>query len=53
MKQQWILDESVRSAIEETWAVLTGSDKPNPALFLVRLANLARSNAFLWAETGL
>jgi predicted unusual protein kinase regulating ubiquinone biosynthesis (AarF/ABC1/UbiB family) len=53
MKQLWILDESVRSAIEETWAVLTGSDKPNPALFLMRLADLARSNAFLWAETGL
>ena len=53
MKQQWILDESVRYAIEETWAVLTGRDKPNPALFLVRLADLARSNAFLWAETGL
>jgi predicted unusual protein kinase regulating ubiquinone biosynthesis (AarF/ABC1/UbiB family) len=53
MTQKRILDESVRHAIEETWAVLSGRDSPNPALFLVRLADLARSNAFLWAETGL
>ena len=54
MKKQWILDESVRHAIEETWAVFSGGDGiPNPALFLVRLADLARSNAFLWTEAGL
>jgi ubiquinone biosynthesis protein len=53
MRQISILDESVRRAIEETWAVLSGRDSPNPALFLVRVADLARSNAFLWAETGL
>ena len=35
------------------WAVLSEGDTPNPALFLARLADLARSNAFLWAETGL
>jgi ubiquinone biosynthesis protein len=48
-----ILDKTVRHEIEETWAVLSGRDSPNPALFLVRVADLARSNAFLWAETGL
>jgi predicted unusual protein kinase regulating ubiquinone biosynthesis (AarF/ABC1/UbiB family) len=53
MMQKRILDESVRHAIEETWAVLSGGETPNPALFLVRLADLARSNALLWAETGL
>ena len=54
MKKQWILDEAVRHAIQETWAVFSpGGDTPNPALFLVRLADLARSNAFLWAEAGL
>ena len=54
MKQKWILDDTVRHAIEETWAVFTsGSDLLNPALFLVRVADLARSNTFLWAEAGL
>jgi predicted unusual protein kinase regulating ubiquinone biosynthesis (AarF/ABC1/UbiB family) len=54
MKKQWILDEAVRHAIEETWAVFSPqADTPSPALFLVRLADLARSNAFLWAEAGL
>src|SRR5215472_7029746 len=54
MKQKWIVDDTVRHAIEETWAVFTsGSDMLNPALFLVRVADLARSNSFLWAEAGL
>jgi predicted unusual protein kinase regulating ubiquinone biosynthesis (AarF/ABC1/UbiB family) len=54
MKRRWVLDQAVRRAIEETWAVFTdGSRTPNPALFLARLADLARSNAFLWTEAGL
>ena len=53
MKQKKMIDRAMRHAIEETWAVFSGDDTPNPALFLVRLADLARSNAFLWAETGL
>jgi ubiquinone biosynthesis protein len=53
MMQKRILDESVRHAIEETWAILSGGDTLNPALFLVRLADLARSNAFLWTEASL
>ena len=54
MKKRWVLDQAVRSTIEETWAVLTnGAITPNPALFLARLADLARSNAFLWTEAGL
>ena len=54
MKKQWILDKAVRHAIEETWAAFSAEgDTHNPALFLVRLADLARSNAFLWTEAGL
>jgi predicted unusual protein kinase regulating ubiquinone biosynthesis (AarF/ABC1/UbiB family) len=54
MKKRWVLDQAARRAIEETWAVFTkGSLTPNPALFLARLADLARSNAFLWTEAGL
>ena len=54
MKKRWVLDQAVRRTIEETWAVFTnGSITPNPALFLARLADLARSNAFLWTEAGL
>lgn len=54
MKRRWALDQAVRRTIEETWAVFTnGSITPNPALFLARLADLARSNAFLWTEAGL
>ncbi len=53
MKRKWLLDKTVRHAIEETWAVLSNTDTPNPAVFLVRLADLARSNAFLWAQAGL
>ena len=54
MKRRWILDQTVRRTIEETWAVLTSGTKTlNPALFLARVADLARSNTFLWAEAGL
>ncbi len=52
MTRTRMIDEAVRHAIEETWAVFSG-DTPNLALFLVRLSDLARSNAFLWAETSL
>jgi len=53
MKRRWVLDQAVRHAIEETWAVFTNGTTPNPALFLARLTDLARSNAFLWTEAGL
>ncbi len=54
MKKRWVLDQAARHAIEETWEVFTnGTLTPNPALFLSRLADLARSNAFLWTEAGL
>ncbi len=54
MKKRWVLDQTARHTIEETWAVFTkGTETPNPALFLARLADLARSNTFLWAEAGL
>jgi len=54
MKRRWVVDQTVRRVIEETWAVLTsGTETANPALFLTRLADLARSNTFLWAEAGL
>ena len=54
MKRRWVLDQAVRRTIEETWAVFTNETiTPNPALFLARLADLARSNAFLWTEAGL
>lgn len=53
MTQKSMIDEAVRRAIEETWEVFSADGLLNPALFLVRLSDLARSNAFLWAETGL
>ncbi len=54
MKKRWVLDQAARHAIQETWEVFTnGTLTPNPALFLSRLADLARSNAFLWTEAGL
>src|SRR5256712_11475697 len=54
MKKRWVLDQTVRHTIEETWAVLTtGTQTPNPALFLARVADLARSNTVLRAEAGL
>ena len=48
------LDQPLRHAIEETWAVFnpeTGT--PDLALLLARLSDLARSNAFLWMKAGL
>lgn len=54
MKKRWTLDQAVRRTIEETWAVFSSGDSTsNPTLFLARLADLARSNAFLWTEAGL
>ena len=54
MKRKWVLNQAVGRAIEETWAVFTNESRtPNPALFLARLTDLARSNAFLWTEAGL
>ena len=54
MKKRWVLDQTARRTIEETWTVFTdGSSTLNPALFLARLIALARSNAFLWTEAGL
>src|SRR3989454_4060710 len=54
MKKRWVLDQTARHTIEESWSVFTkGPEAPNPALFLARLADLARSNTFLWAEAGL
>jgi hypothetical protein len=53
MNRRWLLDQSVKHAIEETWAVFSTTDTPNLAVFLVRLGDLARSNAFLWAQAGL
>jgi predicted unusual protein kinase regulating ubiquinone biosynthesis (AarF/ABC1/UbiB family) len=54
IKKRWALDQAVRRTIEETWAVLSsGASASNPTLFLTRLADLARSNAFLWTEAGL
>ena len=54
MERRGALDQAVRHAIEETWAVFTnGAGTPNLALFLTRLGDLARSNAFLWTKAGL
>jgi ubiquinone biosynthesis protein len=54
MKKRWVLDQTARRTIEETWAVFSnGSRTLNPAMFLARLIALARSNAFLWTEAGL
>src|SRR5258708_7095695 len=53
MKKRWVLDQAARHTIEETWAVLTNGAIPaNRALFLARVAGLARSNACLWTEAG-
>src|SRR5579859_3600652 len=51
---KWMLDQAVSRAIEETWAAFSNaSETPTPAQFMARLGDLARSNAFLWAEAGL
>ena len=62
MQERRVLDQAVRHSIEETWAVFTPeTGTPDPALFLARLSDLARSNAFLfptpwpqpcWRQTG-
>ncbi len=49
-----IVDQAFRRAIQETQAAFSvGGETPNPAVFLARLGDLARSNSFLWAEAGL
>ncbi len=49
-----IADQAIRRAIEETQAVFTGeSTASNLAMIFARLGDLARSNSFLWLETGL
>ncbi|MGB7915229.1 MAG: hypothetical protein WCF79_08070, partial [Rhodomicrobium sp.] len=54
MQERRVLDQAVRHSIEETWAVFTPeTGTPDPALFLARLSDLARSNAFLWMKAGL
>ena len=54
MQEGRVLDQAVRHSIEETWAVFTPeTGTPDPALFLARLSDLARSNAFLWMKAGL
>jgi predicted unusual protein kinase regulating ubiquinone biosynthesis (AarF/ABC1/UbiB family) len=49
-----VLDQALKRSIEETWAIFTPEtgalDLP---LFLARLGDLARSNAFLWMKAGL
>lgn len=51
---KWMLDRTARRAIEETWAIFSDRNiTPNPALFIARLSDLARSNSFLWVEAGL
>ena len=54
MQGRRVLDQALRHAIEETWAVFTPeTGRPDVALFLARLSDLARSNAFLWMKAGL
>ncbi len=53
-KGKRVLDQAVKHAIEETWAVFTPETATrDPALLLARLGDLARSNAFLWMKAGL
>jgi ubiquinone biosynthesis protein len=48
------LDQAIRRAIEETWAIFTPeTGVPNAALLLARMGDLARSHAFLWMKAGL
>ena len=54
MEGRRVLDQALRHAIEETWAVFTPeTGMPGLALLLSRLSDLARSNAFLWMRAGL
>ncbi len=49
-----IADQTFRRAIEEMMlAFSTESDTPDPAVFIARLSDLARSNSFLWVEASL
>lgn len=53
----WILDQTKAlgyASIENTLATLTtGCAKPDPLMFIVRLADLTSSQNFLWTEAGL
>ena len=54
MERRGGLDQPLRHAIEETWAVFTPeTGTPNLGLLLARLSDLTRSNAFLWMKAGL
>jgi predicted unusual protein kinase regulating ubiquinone biosynthesis (AarF/ABC1/UbiB family) len=55
MKQaRRVFDQALMHSIEETWAVFTPeAGAPDVSLFLARLGDLARSNAFLWMKAGL
>jgi predicted unusual protein kinase regulating ubiquinone biosynthesis (AarF/ABC1/UbiB family) len=54
MQGKPVLDQALRHFIEETWAILTPeTGAPDVALFLTRLSDLARSNAFFWMKAGL
>lgn len=49
-----ILAQAARRSGQDLWAVLEGADAtPTPAVFLSRVGDLARAQAFLWAEAGL
>ncbi len=49
-----IADQTFRRAIEEMMSAFsTESDTPDPAVFIARLSDLARSNSFLWIEASL
>lgn len=46
--------QAVRRTLEETEFLLSPeAAEPNPAAFLARAGDAARSSAFLWVETGL
>ena len=48
------LTETIKKAIEESRAQFTTpEDTANPTAFLSRAGDVARSNYFLWTETGL
>ncbi len=50
---EWIIDQTLKRAVEETLAALAIKSKASPVVFFARLADVARSNTFLWTETGL
>ncbi len=58
MLDMWQIDQSIferstREAFSDTWAVVSMPPTLDPALLYARLADLTRSNALLWTETGL